>query len=353
MMLFHAKKWLYLATLLALSLPLISCTAVGSKMISPGRVNYSRALSESNNEQILLNVARLHYLETPTFVQVSSITAQNSLQAQAGVTWLWPNNIGDSSYLSPSASYAETPTISYIPLQGADFTKRLLAPLSLEALYYLCLSDWDIGSIFELSVQAIGTAHNKTNLILTDGNDEDNPRYQNFIQIIHLLRKLQHRDKLCFIYKSDKDKNSELILKLNDTPEVAKINHELKQRLGISQNTNTIHLVTDPTAKGNDTVRIITRSFMQVMGHLADSIQPAPLSPTTPCRTPQDFQTHIYVADIIPNSHCKVFYRKQWYYIDDTDTVSKQNFILVNTFYELSAGEAGGMGPVYSLNLGK
>ena len=98
----------------------ILCVAVGCQTIGPRSLRtthpqYNHAISRTLDEQFLLNLVRLKYRDNPFFLEVSSVTTQQSIQqdisASAGI-------IPGHTTLSSGAglTYKQTPTISYMPL---------------------------------------------------------------------------------------------------------------------------------------------------------------------------------------------------------------------------------------------
>ncbi|MGB5696758.1 MAG: hypothetical protein WBM46_13955, partial [Polyangiales bacterium] len=63
---------LCLACVMALVL-LSSCTKVGPKSIRKTRFDYNSAIIDTRNEQMLANLVRLRYRDTPYFIEVSSV----------------------------------------------------------------------------------------------------------------------------------------------------------------------------------------------------------------------------------------------------------------------------------------
>ena len=107
---------------------LLSCTNVGSKAIRNTRFNYNSAIVDTRNEQLLTNLVRLRYRDTPYFIEVSSIATQYllGLGGSGSVGGIGDKTVGG---VGGSVSYEERPTITYVPLQGETFSRRLLAPV--------------------------------------------------------------------------------------------------------------------------------------------------------------------------------------------------------------------------------
>ena len=107
---------------------LTACSSIGSKTIVRDRFNYNSAIAESWKNQMLQNVVRIRYADTPIFRQVASVVNQYEFKGNATVrvdSALAPLDVG--------ADYAERPTISYVPLTGEKFIKSLMTPLPLPA----------------------------------------------------------------------------------------------------------------------------------------------------------------------------------------------------------------------------
>ena len=55
---------------------LTACSSIGSKTIVRDRFNYNSAIAESWKNQMLQNVVRIRYADTPIFLQVASVVNQ-------------------------------------------------------------------------------------------------------------------------------------------------------------------------------------------------------------------------------------------------------------------------------------
>jgi hypothetical protein len=91
---------------------------------------YDEAVSDAVSKQLLINIARAHRHQPIHFTGVSNIAATFDFRMNAGAT---PALTGEASKtLMPvfGGSVAENPTISIVPIEGEEFTKRLLTPLS-------------------------------------------------------------------------------------------------------------------------------------------------------------------------------------------------------------------------------
>ena len=60
------------------------CHIPGPTSIKTGRDNYNVAIQQTNNEQLLLNLVRLRYRDTPLFLEVSSVTTNFTFEVGSG-----------------------------------------------------------------------------------------------------------------------------------------------------------------------------------------------------------------------------------------------------------------------------
>jgi hypothetical protein len=99
-------------------------------------VEYDRATARIQAEMLLLNIARSKRLEPLHFTAVSSVTATFGFTAAAGIT---PTGTETTPLVAPffNARVTESPTITIIPIEGEEFTKRILSPVSARQVAFL------------------------------------------------------------------------------------------------------------------------------------------------------------------------------------------------------------------------
>lgn len=87
-------------------------------------IAYDRATTDILSKQLLLNIARAHQHQPMHFTGVSNIAATFNFQFNAGAT---PALTGSSgSLLTPifGGTVSENPTVSIVPMEGEEFTRR-------------------------------------------------------------------------------------------------------------------------------------------------------------------------------------------------------------------------------------
>jgi hypothetical protein len=65
-----------LATSIALSGLVTGCASFGPPALQQSRLQYNEVVKTSTEEQLLLNIVRLRYTDTPSSLAVSSVAAQ-------------------------------------------------------------------------------------------------------------------------------------------------------------------------------------------------------------------------------------------------------------------------------------
>jgi len=155
----------------SLSLLSGSCSQIGPGTIANGRFDYNEAIVRSFDDQMLLNLVRLRYQDSILFLDLTSVVASYSREATLGAS---SNVRGDAPSTTTPATvslgasggvtWTESPTISYAPLQGEDFAKRLLAPIQPNSILLLSRSGWGLERLLICTVQQLNELLNATSV---------------------------------------------------------------------------------------------------------------------------------------------------------------------------------------------
>ena len=76
-----------------LSITNAGCASMGPGTIGRDRIDYDHAVTASWQRQLLLNLVKLRYGDTPFFLDVASITNSYGLQTQVNLTANWWGNV--------------------------------------------------------------------------------------------------------------------------------------------------------------------------------------------------------------------------------------------------------------------
>ncbi|WP_246535049.1 hypothetical protein [Methylomonas paludis] len=181
------------------SLPVVCAAACAlSGCFSPMALDhvalaYNESISDVVSKQLLLNIARASLNQPIYFSGISNIAATLNFQANAGATPALAGNSGGLLMPLFGGSVSENPTISIVPMQGEEFTQRMLTPLSEQKLALLLRQNIDVNLLLRLITLEFRT-QNK------DGVYHNRPRneqdYATFRRIALHLASIQNRDQL-------------------------------------------------------------------------------------------------------------------------------------------------------------
>src|SRR4029453_2285192 len=180
-------------TLRLSAVPLVAVLAgacamrVGPQTVPRDRFDYGAAVKRSWQEQLLVNLVRLRYLDTPVFLDVDQIVAQYTVNGTVGLS---TGSVGAEGQGIPVASatgaWTESPVITFTPMSGERFTQSLLRPVSPANLLALAQIGWPVDAVFGVAVRAVnGLYAASRTAAFRRAEDPD------FSRAVGLLRKLQ------------------------------------------------------------------------------------------------------------------------------------------------------------------
>jgi len=337
-----------------------ACARIGPDIIQASGNDYNIAIQRTIDEQLLLNLIRLKYHDSPFFLEVNSVSSQFKLNTETGLSATFKEQqIPESVGLSGKLNFTEQPTVTYLPLQGNDFIQRLLKPISVDTILLLANSGWSIERILRLIVDDINGVPNAPNA----GGPTPTvvPDFREFQSIAYLLRELQTQNAINFIY--DNNKKASLVFK-NDNKKV----NVLKKKLKLSDSKK-YELI---NGKGLDTVNnesitLSTRSFLGVMYYLSHSVEVPDIDKTSGKVTItydefgnefswSELTQNLFKIKSTPNNTdiaISTNYRDTWFYIDDRDLDSKTTFSLLMQLFSLQSGKSEGIAPLLTLPIGQ
>ena len=184
------------ASILLFSLPFVLSGCISPKALEHVVVAYDYSATNSLVDQLLVNIARAHNHQPVHFTAISNIAATFDYRFTAGATP--PLGGLDGGFaLSPifGASIAENPTISISPIEGEDFTQRLLTPLREGKMTLLLRQGVDIDLLLRLMAGEIRISTNGTEIAYYN-RPADQTGYPIFRQIVLHLSRLQDNNQL-------------------------------------------------------------------------------------------------------------------------------------------------------------
>ncbi len=177
-----------LACGLAVVTMLSGCT-IGPKLYKTSFTQYNEAVRQTLDEQMLANLVRMRYLQSPIFLQVSSLNASFSVGANAGLSGTFGSGGSNSGGANLGGSYSESPTISFSMPESREYYGRLLAPLSAKQVTSLVLAGFNSELVLRTSVRGINGLRN---LDADFGNSsEESSAQAEFREVVGLITKLR------------------------------------------------------------------------------------------------------------------------------------------------------------------
>lgn len=355
-------------------LSLTACATSGPKRLSADRFDYSEAISRSSKEQMLTNIVRFRYLDFPVFMAVSSVITSYAYEGSVGVegtAGLSELVGGDNVIANANLAYSERPTITYAPLSGQEFTRRLLGTIPVEAIFALGQTGWSIEMLLLIGINRINDVENLSFEIEPAGGDvkqeervgRDVETLQRFRRVVELLVRLADEEVIELQRQGDESSLPNLVFDHVVPQEQQSSVDELKDLLDLDPSRDVFRVTTRLTQKKSDEITIQSRSLLAIMSFLAKGVE----IPSThladgwaePFLAPQDDGDPSYLPLRVrsqperpANAFVAVQYQGHWFYVDQADLQSKGVFQMLLALFELQAPAGGGAAPLLTLPAG-
>ncbi|MFA6118725.1 MAG: hypothetical protein WCT85_06200 [Parachlamydiales bacterium] len=333
---------------------------------SGGRTAYNMEMQKTNAEEMLLNLVRLRYSDSPVFLEVSSVTStftfKNSIAANVNIPGF---NQTNPMQLGGETLWQTQPTIQYIPLEGQEFNNKLMEPLSVHIIQKLIYSGWDIDRIFLLTLHSFNEFQNfPAREICNEKKRMSN--FENFFYLSNLMRKLQKDGQLQIGIREIKENDCYKKILQFAFP----TNHELAKEIAAILNCKepvngkyVINIDEGFDEKGN--VGILPRSLLSCMYYLSNNVlvpeDDVRQKTVKDCRTDKSEKTKKRYKELLIIKNCNtlpknyyiaVKYRNSWFYISDNDINSKKTFMLLLELFNIQSGKRENTGPILTLPIG-
>ena len=146
--------------LLVLTFAMAGCT--GPKLLHRSVLNYDETISTLEREMLLINIARRHRGIPLHFTVTSSIAATFDYEKRAGfLGTIFENAASEGSdsvnnyMFNFGIRLSENPTLSIVPMQGDEFTERILSPLEEDKFEFLVFQGEAIDMAIRLMARGI------------------------------------------------------------------------------------------------------------------------------------------------------------------------------------------------------
>lgn len=354
-----------LVCLLSCAALLAGCKSIGPAAIREAHPSFNQAISQTIDEQLLLNLVRMKYRDNTFFLEIGNITDSRTLKGSVGTE---KSELRVNAHNSHTAMFnpqfeiatSQTPTVVYTPLQGQNFIKRMFSPVPLPVVLTMAQSGWNVARVFSLFVERINDLENAPTA--SGPTPEDAPNYEKFARFSKILAQLVKQDQLVLGINPAEQKR--LVMEVFHREDNGEILTEFKQLLGISSAANTFSFDENFLSIADSSLRIRLRSVQSAMFYLSNGIE-VPLShvngglvTTTHYVDGTPFDWNQVLGGLFRVRCCKdrpigafiaIPYRGYWFYIADGDLTSKSTFMLLSNVFSLQAGDMKTIAPTLTL----
>ena len=180
-------KWRVIACAVVAIAILQGCT-IGPRLYESSFTDYSDAIRKTSDGQMLSNLVRMRYFESPIFMQVASVSTSFNLNSNVGATAGINEGAPDSYGFNAGAGFSETPTITFSLPESRVYYGLLMAPLSTNQITQLIDAGFDSGDVIQAAVKRINGLRNIT---IDNSIVPQKPKsYTDFREALTLLNKL-------------------------------------------------------------------------------------------------------------------------------------------------------------------
>src|SRR5262245_16669740 len=170
-------------------------TGLGPRAVRSERPDYNQQIVRSADSELLLNLVRLRYNESPLFLELGAVVAQYGYDASLTATGQINASSSTVSQLPSGAivggalAYSEKPTVTYTPLAGEDFATRMLSPIPLDSIMLFEQSGWSAERLLLVAVQRVNDVSNAH----TAGGPTPGrkPNYEEFADLAERFQRLR------------------------------------------------------------------------------------------------------------------------------------------------------------------
>jgi hypothetical protein len=156
---------------------------------------YDEAITDAISKQLLINIARAHQHQPVHFTGVSNIAATFDFRVSAGATPAFTGDAGRALMPIFGGSMAENPTISIVPIEGEEFTKRLLTPFQETKFLLLLRQRYDIDLLLRLMAQELRIEERGQEVAYRNA-PTDRTGYEKFRRVVTHLSAIQDENQL-------------------------------------------------------------------------------------------------------------------------------------------------------------
>jgi hypothetical protein len=405
------KGWLVVLVTAALA----GNGCLGPQAVTLTRLKYNEAFRSTNDEQILLNIVRLRYADSPVFIDLPSITSQFEATGRAAYSGgLDGQGPGRTNLGTGELFFRDAPTLSYQPQQGKQVGRTLASPLTAE-LMRLVVGTAGFTSFLLMAVNDVNDITNAPQATeLVPPAPADNTEFR---ELIGLISSLEQRDGVelaidtievptsdaiptinvrgqnlyeaargGYVFRAHgeqrfalKQRQKALALKVRSAESHSFEMEELTRRLNVAPGLETYRFRSElldeesddfsavPNPLGEDTIYLNMRSTLEIMAFLSKGVCVPPEhvetgeAPTLRDATGCAFDWTSVTAGLFfvrsgskrpREAEVAVRYRDHWFWIERKDVASRATLATLELLLSLQESSEEEAGPLLTLPVG-
>ncbi|OOP55806.1 MAG: hypothetical protein AYP45_12740 [Candidatus Brocadia carolinensis] len=357
----------FLGILLLISISgLTGCSSIGPRSLERDRFDYTTAISDSWKDQMLLNMVKIRYADTPVFLDVNSIISQYGLDSAITLNSAWSSpkdgfGGGNIFGIGGVGRYFDRPTITFSPMTGEKFAQKLMNPIPPPSLFSMVQTGFPIDLVFRLCIHTINGVQNRFG-----AGARARPADPEFYPLLERMRKVQIAGVMGMrITKRDKEEAFlELFFREKVDPAMEADILATRQVLGLDPHAYAFRVFYGSFSTSDKEVAILTRSVLEIIADLASYIEVPDVhvtekrvNPTLPDQSvtgaPPAPLIRIHSSPERPSdAFITIPYRGYWFWIDDKDLPSKRLFSSLMFVFTLTETETKEGAPIVTIPVG-
>ncbi|MFZ4699624.1 MAG: hypothetical protein ACOYMG_06200, partial [Candidatus Methylumidiphilus sp.] len=175
--------------------PLVLAGCLSPVALDHATIAYNQAAADVMSTQLLQNIARARQNDPLHFSGISNIAATFNFQMNAGATPALTGEAGSTILPLFGIAASENPTISIVPMEGEEFTERLLTPLQESKMTLLLRQNIDVDLLLRLVAQEFRLYENGHEVVYHN-HSGDGAGYEMFRRVALHLSSIQDRNHL-------------------------------------------------------------------------------------------------------------------------------------------------------------
>ncbi|HSB70999.1 MAG TPA: hypothetical protein VLT62_16855 [Candidatus Methylomirabilis sp.] len=354
-------------TVLVAILLLVGCASIGPATVTRDRFDYTGAVAESWKSQMLLNLVKLRYSDTPVFLDVGQIVSGYTMQSTFSATGnvfstsgVVPGVPNSSIGLGAQGQFTDRPTITYAPLMGERFARSLMTPIPPPAILSMIQAGYPIDLTLRLAVHTLNGIQNRFG-----GVARRRPAEPEFYELLARLRRIQDSGAIGMrVRRVNREEAVVLTFRQRVDPAIGADILAVRQLLGLDPQGGEFRVVYGSVAADDKELAMLTRSILDILIDLSSFIA-VPEAHVQERRVAPTAEREVGAGGPIPplvriissrekpdDAFVAVPYRDHWYWIDDRDIPSKSLFSFLMFIFTLVETGDKGAPPIVTIPAG-